>query len=53
MEPSNSFVIEAKGLRKAYQGLKALEGVSLQVPGNSIYGFSDQTARAQARRRCC
>ena len=39
MDTSNSFVIEAKGLSKTYKGVNALDGVNLQVPRNSIYGF--------------
>ncbi len=39
MNPSNGNVIHTQGLTKAYQGAKALDGLNLQVPRNSIYGF--------------
>ena len=39
MADLNAYAIDARGLSKAYKGVKALEGVSLQVPRNSIYGF--------------
>jgi ABC-2 type transport system ATP-binding protein len=35
----NPFVIEAAELRKQYDGVAALRGLSLQVPAGSIYGF--------------
>jgi len=36
---SEPFVIEASDLRKQYDGVEALRGLSLQVPAGSIYGF--------------
>ena len=33
------FVIEASELRKQYDGVEALRGLSLQVPAGSIFGF--------------
>jgi ABC-2 type transport system ATP-binding protein len=36
---SEPFVIEASDLRKRYDGVEALRGLSLQVPAGSIYGF--------------
>ena len=39
MENTDTFVIEANGLGKAYKGVKVLDGVNLQVPRHSIYGF--------------
>ena len=36
---SDPFVIEASDLRKNYDEVEALRGVSLQVPAGSIYGF--------------
>jgi ABC-2 type transport system ATP-binding protein len=35
----NPIVIEAADLRKQYDGVEALRGLSLQVPAGSIYGF--------------
>jgi ABC-2 type transport system ATP-binding protein len=39
MNTSNDMVIHTQGLSKAYKGVKALEGLNLQVPKNSIFGF--------------
>jgi ABC-2 type transport system ATP-binding protein len=39
MNSSNGNVIHTQGLSKAYKGVKALDGLSLQVPRNSIFGF--------------
>lgn len=39
MDNAYPLVIDTKGLSKAYKGVKALEGVNLKVPRNSIYGF--------------
>jgi ABC-2 type transport system ATP-binding protein len=39
MNTSNGTVIRTQGLSKAYKGVKALEGLNLQVPKNSIFGF--------------
>lgn len=39
METMETYVIEANGLSKAYKGVKVLDGVNLQVPRHSIYGF--------------
>ncbi len=36
---SNPFVIETADLRKSYDGVGALRGLTLQVPPGSIYGF--------------
>ena len=36
---SEPFVIETSELRKQYDGVEALRGLSLQVPAGSIYGF--------------
>jgi ABC-2 type transport system ATP-binding protein len=36
---ADPFVIEASDLRKNYEGVEALRGLSLQVPAGSIYGF--------------
>lgn len=36
---NNTNVIEANGLSKSYKGVKVLDGVNLQVPRHSIYGF--------------
>jgi ABC-2 type transport system ATP-binding protein len=33
------WVIHTDGLSKAYKGVKALDGLNLQVPRNSIFGF--------------
>jgi ABC-2 type transport system ATP-binding protein len=33
------WVIHTQGLSKAYKGVKALDGLNLQVPRNSIFGF--------------
>ena len=35
----NPFVIETAALRKRYDSVEALRGLSLQVPAGSIYGF--------------
>ena len=32
-------VIETRGLTKQYGGVRALDGLDLQVPAGSIYGF--------------
>jgi ABC-2 type transport system ATP-binding protein len=39
MDNLNSNVIHTHELSKAYKGVKALEGLNLQVPKNSIFGF--------------
>lgn len=39
MNVSNGNVIHTQELRKAYKGVEALHGLSLQVPKNSIFGF--------------
>lgn len=39
MNTSNGNVIHTQGLSKAYKGVQALQGLNLQVPRNSIYGF--------------
>jgi len=39
MNGSDSMVISTKGLTKAYKGVKVLDGLNLQVPKNSIFGF--------------
>jgi ABC-2 type transport system ATP-binding protein len=36
---ANPLVIETTDLRKSYNGVEAVRGLSLQVPGGSIYGF--------------
>jgi ABC-2 type transport system ATP-binding protein len=36
---AEAFVIDTSGLRKRYNGMDALRGLSLQVPAGSIYGF--------------
>jgi ABC-type multidrug transport system ATPase subunit len=36
---ASAFVIETAELRKHYDGVEALRGLSLQVPAGSIYGF--------------
>ena len=36
---ADPFVIETADLRKSYDGVEALRGLSLQVPAGSIYGF--------------
>jgi ABC-2 type transport system ATP-binding protein len=36
---ADPFVIETADLRKHYDGVEALRGLSLQVPAGSIYGF--------------
>jgi ABC-2 type transport system ATP-binding protein len=36
---NNPFIIETSELRKDYDGVEAIRGLSLQVPGGSIYGF--------------
>jgi ABC-2 type transport system ATP-binding protein len=36
---SNEFIIETQGLVKRYGKLTAVDGISLQVPAGSIYGF--------------
>ena len=36
---SEPFVIEATDLRKQYDGVEALRGLTLQVPAGSIFGF--------------
>jgi ABC-2 type transport system ATP-binding protein len=38
-EVPNDPVIRTHGLSKAYKGLRALESLDLEVPGNSIFGF--------------
>ena len=35
----NAFAIETTDLRKTYDGVEALRGLSFQVPAGSIYGF--------------
>lgn len=35
----NTFAIETSDLRKSYDGVEALRGLSLQVPTGSIFGF--------------
>jgi len=39
MNSSNGNVIHTQGLSKAYKGVKVLDGLSLEVPKNSIFGF--------------
>jgi ABC-2 type transport system ATP-binding protein len=39
MNTSNGTVIHTQGLGKAYNGVKVLDGLSLKVPRNSIFGF--------------
>jgi ABC-2 type transport system ATP-binding protein len=39
MNTPNGNVIYTQGLSKAYKGVKALDGLSLEVPKNSIFGF--------------
>jgi|SRR5690554_6912111 ABC-2 type transport system ATP-binding protein len=39
MDGSNGAVIHSRGLSKVYKGVTALEGLNLQVPPNSIFGF--------------
>jgi ABC-2 type transport system ATP-binding protein len=39
MDALNGTVIHTQGLSKAFKGVKALDGLSLQVPRNSIFGF--------------
>lgn len=39
MDNSNGNVIHTQGLSKAYKGVKVLEGLNLDVPKNSIFGF--------------
>jgi ABC-2 type transport system ATP-binding protein len=39
MNQSNEHVIHTRELTKTYKGVNALQGLSLQVPRNSIYGF--------------
>jgi ABC-2 type transport system ATP-binding protein len=39
METQNEFVIGTEGLSKIYRGVNALQGLDLQVPKNSIFGF--------------
>lgn len=36
---TDSFIIEAAGLQKNYDGVTALRGLNIQVPGGSIFGF--------------
>ncbi len=39
MNSTNGNVIHTQGLTKAYNGAKALDGLNLEVPKNSIFGF--------------
>jgi len=39
MTDSNGNVIHTQGLSKAYKGVHALDGLTLKVPRNSIFGF--------------
>jgi len=39
MDNSNGNVIHTQGLSKAYKDVKVLEGLNLEVPKNSIFGF--------------
>ncbi|HET9589728.1 MAG TPA: ABC transporter ATP-binding protein [Anaerolineales bacterium] len=39
MNTSNGHVIDTQELTKTYKGVNALQGLSLKVPRNSIYGF--------------
>jgi ABC-2 type transport system ATP-binding protein len=39
MNTSNGNVIHTQGLTKAYNGVKALDALNLEVPKNSIFGF--------------
>ncbi len=39
MESLNGNVIHTQGLSKAYEGVKALDSLNLNVPKNSIFGF--------------
>jgi ABC-2 type transport system ATP-binding protein len=39
MNDSNGHVIDTQGLTKMYKGVNALQGLNLQVPRNSIFGF--------------
>jgi ABC-2 type transport system ATP-binding protein len=39
MDDLNGHVINTQGLTKTYQGVNALQGLNLQVPRNSIFGF--------------
>jgi len=36
---ADTFIIETADLRKHYDGVEAVRGLSLQVPAGSIYGF--------------
>ena len=36
---ADAFVIETADLRKSYDGIEAVRGLTLQVPAGSIYGF--------------
>ena len=36
---TDTFIIETSELRKNYDGVEAVRGLTLQVPGGSIYGF--------------
>ena len=39
MNTSNGNVILTQDLSKSYKGVPALQGLNLQVPKNSIFGF--------------
>jgi ABC-2 type transport system ATP-binding protein len=39
MNSTNGNVIDTQGLTKTYKGVRALEGLNLRVPKNSIFGF--------------
>ncbi len=39
MNTSHDLVIETQGLTKTYKGVTALQGLDLQVPRHSIFGF--------------
>lgn len=39
MQSQNGHVIQTQGLSKAYRDVKVLDGLNLQVPRNSIFGF--------------
>jgi len=39
MNNSDGYVIDTRELTKTYKGVNALQGLSLKVPQNSIYGF--------------
>ena len=47
---SDALVIETSDLRKQYDGVEALRGLTLQVPAGSIFGFLGRNGAGKTTR---